>query len=150
MLLFAAQVAVREPSATVYAPPTSPMVSSRVLPILDECKRETESDEHERDNGYSEEERQLALLFGEQTAIADEALAILTWVYLGEAPSEDLDHQISTRGKRMLPYLIKYRVRCPEILERYPVRMRLPEATRRSALRSLLRSMRKGEVVGED
>lgn len=147
-LILAMQVAAAELPTTAAAS-TSSMVSARVLPILDTLQHAIANDIAHTPEG-EKHAYLLADLFDDQTPAADEALAILTWMYLGEAPGEDLHHQISTRGRRMLPYLIKYRVRCPQMLERYPVTMRLRETTRRSLLRSLMRSMRKGEVVGDD
>lgn len=44
-----------------------------------------------------------------QSRDADEALAVLLGFYLGESNDEDLLHDVTIRGKRILPYLEKYR-----------------------------------------
>src|SRR5208282_483878 len=55
-------------------------------------------------------EQLVGRLTTDKTSAGDEALVVVTQFYIGEATSEEVDHEITKRGRRMLPYLRKYRL----------------------------------------
>jgi hypothetical protein len=60
-------------------------------------------------------EKLLYALIDNPSADADAALAALLHVYVGEAPSGDMQCDIIHRGQRMLPYLTKFQACMPGV-----------------------------------
>ncbi len=54
-------------------------------------------------------------LLGDRGVVADEALVILFHYYVGDHNGEELWEGVVTRGKRMIPYLMKYRDHPPKL-----------------------------------
>jgi hypothetical protein len=80
-----------------------------VKPIL-HLRAEAKTSQGERQNAaFWQAEKLMGTLFQIRTKASDEALVVLMNFYVGEAPNEDLIHQVTVRGKRMLPLLLKYR-----------------------------------------
>lgn len=80
-----------------------------------------------------------------------ESLVVLTHFYIGEATGEDLDHEITKRGRRMLPYLQKYRRAQVYFADRhYPDSIRLDPPNWQGNIDADIDSIQHGEVRFED
>lgn len=83
----------------------------------------------------------LARLFAQQGPSADEGLVVLMWFYVGES-GEEIDSIIS-RGRRILPYLRKYRNSKPVIQNRaYPDSMLKERAVRQEHFKAAMLTIR--------
>ncbi len=90
-------------------------------------------------------------LFQTKTKTADEALVVLMNFYIGESLGDDLLHQITARGKRMLRLLLKYRdahVIFPE--RKYPPSLLLAPDVKKENFDEAIKSVTAGKIVGED
>ena len=109
-----------------------PAVAKLVVPILD-AMVEVERAETEGRSSIELQNRLgrlLTRLFVDRTPFADEALVVLTQFYIGESNSEDCAHEITSRGKRMLPHLRRYRQNLARISNRtYPSSLGLDTGT---------------------
>ena len=86
----------------------------------------------------------LGHLSEDRSPLADEALVVLFSYYLGESNGEDLVHEVTVRGRRMLPFLTKYRhhaVQIPGHL--YSASMRLPPKVRDSFFQEAISTIEK-------
>jgi hypothetical protein len=134
--------------ATV-VPPSD--VRKSVTPILDLCARteKTQADDH--DEQVFEYGRMVGALFQTKTKSADEALVVLMDFYIGESLGDDLLHQVTKRGKRMLPLLMKYRTARIVFPEReYPSSLLVSPEVKRENSDSAIKSVKAGKVIGED
>jgi hypothetical protein len=83
----------------------------------------------------------------DKSPAADEALVVLLQFYIGESISEDLNHEITKRGRHMLPYLRKYRRGLARIAGRqYPDSIRLDPETWNENIDADIESIQKGKV----
>src|SRR5216684_2558521 len=84
-------------------------VQDLLTPFLD-LRAQAESSKGEQQLGaFQKSEKLLARLFKVKTRASDEALVVLMNYYVGEALGPDLVHEVTLRGRRMLPLLMKYR-----------------------------------------
>ena len=95
------------------------------------------------------EEEQLERVMASQSPASDEASVLLLDYYLGEHPSEELVINLTQRGKRVLPYLEKYRNH-----PAYPVRpdfwlAKLDRSTRNMMYDDVTKMIREGKVLQE-
>jgi hypothetical protein len=134
----------REQARTV-----DPAVARLVEPILDTL---TESGRCSiRDESFKEADRLLGSVLQLQTGASDEALVILLHFYIGESSSEDVLHEITTRGRRMLPCLRRYYKRAPVFANRsYPPCLALKSRPRMHVFNEAMRAIRSNTVIGED
>jgi hypothetical protein len=96
-------------------------------------------------------EKLIARLFKMKTRASDEALVVLMNFYVGESLQPDLVHEVTARGKRMLPLLLKYSTASVTFSERkYPPSMLLTDEVRRKNFKDAFEAVRAGRVVGED
>jgi hypothetical protein len=71
--------------------------------------------------------------------------------YVGESPGEDVLHQVTVRGKRMLPLLLKYRnVHVIFSGRKYPSSLLLAPEVKKENFDDAIKSVRAGKVIGED
>ncbi len=135
--------------ATAIVPPRD--VQELVKPVLDLCV-EAEASQGERQNvQVFQYGKLLGALFQIKTKASDEALVVLMNFYVGESLGEDLLHQVTVRGKRMLPLLLKYRNAHVSFSERkYPSSLLLTREVREEDFSNAINSVRAGKVFGED
>jgi hypothetical protein len=136
-------------AAAAIAPPKD--VQALLRPILD-LRAEAESSRGGHQQGAFEQSAKLiAQLFQTKTRASDEALAVLMNFYVGESLPPDLVHQVTLRGKRMLPMLLKYRKAHVVFTRRkYPASLLLADDVREKNFNDAIESVRAGKVVGED
>ena len=99
-----------------------PRVTKLILPILDAMQQAFDGP-----HPLNEQEGSplwnagvmMGKLFDNKSPASDEALVVLLYYYLGESNGEDQFQEIICRGNRMLPYLRKYQLLSPEILQRH-------------------------------
>jgi hypothetical protein len=119
-----------------------------VYPILD-ARLETRIDPNNR----MKEERLGKLLYAlyqDHSPLADEAAASLLAIYLGEANDEDLLHDVTVRGKGVLPYLERFEGGLPESrMEKYATLVKSDEDRRRDSSEAE-RYIRESHVWGTD
>ncbi len=86
-----------------------------------------------------------------KTSASDEALAVLMNFYVGEALQDDVIHEVTVRGKRMLPLLRKYR-KGPVAFtgRRYPESLLLRKDVRNENFENAVESINAGKIIGED
>lgn len=129
----------------------SPAARSCVTPILDRLLSAESSTGAKRASGFKEAETMLAHLFKIKTRTADESLAVLMNFYVGEAIGQDLIHEVTVRGKRMLPLVIRYRndrVVFPG--REYPTSMRLDDSTRKEDFERAIHFIEARKIYGQD
>jgi hypothetical protein len=134
---------------TAIVPPRD--VQELVTPILD-IRAEAKASQGERQNAAF---WQAAVLIGKLTDLkthsSDEALVVLMNFYVGESPGEDVLHQVTVRGKRMLPLLLKYRnVHVIFSGRKYPSSLLLAPEVKKENFDDAIKSVRAGKVIGED
>ena len=99
-----------------------PSVAKLVAPILDAAEEAHEGPQpmiEEKGSSLWRVSALMGKLFDNKSPASDEALVALLYYYLGEANGEDQFQEIICRGKRMLPYLGKYRSHFPDIPNRH-------------------------------
>ena len=90
-------------------------------------------------------------LFHEKTKSSDEALVVLMNFYIGESSDRDLLHQVTVRGKRMLPLLMKYRNSSVTFSKKeYPSSLLLAADVRKQNFDEVINSVKAGKIIGED
>jgi hypothetical protein len=128
-------------------------VQEKVTPILDLCAVATTS-QGERQNVASWQAAKLiAKLADIKTNSSDEALVVLMSFYIGEATGEDLLHQVTVRGKRMLPLLLKYHNSSIIFIfsqKNYPSSLLLAADVKKQNFDEVIKSVRAGKVIGEN
>jgi hypothetical protein len=126
-------------------------VQEKVRPILDLCE-EAEGAQGERQNAaFYQAAKLTGELFQAKTKASDEALVVLMNFYIGESPEGDLLHQVTVRGKRMLPLLLKYRTSSIVFSRKeYPSSVLLAIDTKKQNFDEVIKSVRAGKVIGED
>lgn len=136
-------------AAKTVLPPAD--VQEKVKPILDLCE-EAQALRGERHNAaFYQIDGMTGELFQMKTKSSDEALVVLMNFYLGESIDEDLLHEVSVRGKRMLPLLLKYRnARVVFSQKKYPSSLLVAADVRRQNFDEVITSIRSGKVIGEE
>jgi hypothetical protein len=136
-------------AAKTVVPPVA--VQEMVKPILDLCK-ETRTADLERHNAAVWQVGKLTGdLFDIKTRSSDEALVVLMNFYIGESFGEDLLHEITVRGKRMLPLLLKYRKATVAFSgKKYPSSLLVPPEVRKENFDEVIEAVRAGKVIGVD
>jgi hypothetical protein len=145
-LLLAVQIAA---ATTVVVPPAT--VQQLVTPFLDLRAQAELAKGEQRQVAIQQSEKLLAQLFRRKTRASDEALVILMNFYVGESLGPDLVHQVTLRGKRMLPLLLKYQapsVSFPD--KKYPTSLLLADDVKQTNFDNAIKSIRAGKVFGEE
>lgn len=148
ILAIALALQVGGPPPAVVAPMD---VQEKVRPILDLCQQAETAQGEAQNAAFFEAAKLTGELFQAKTKSSDEALVVLMNFYIGEATGEDLLHQVTIRGKRMLPLLMKYRdarVMFPK--REYPSSMLLSPDVKRENFDNVIKSVRAGKIIGED
>ena len=105
----------------------------------------------EKQSALEKSEKLIARLFEMKTRASDEALVVLMNFYVGESLQPDLVHEVTLRGKRMLPLLLKYSTASVTFSEReYPSSMLLTDEVRKKNFQDAIEGVRSGRAVGED
>ena len=126
-------------------------VQELVKPILDLCAEATTSQSERQNAAVWQTGKLLGVLFQMKTKASDEALVVLMNFYVGESLGEDLLHQVTVRGKRMLPLLLKYRGAHVIFSSRtYPSSLLLAPDVRKENFDGAINSVRAGKIIGED
>src|ERR1700687_1375150 len=126
-------------------------VQSLLRPILDLCAEAEESQGEHQNAVFYQVAKQTGGLFQMRTKAADEALVVLMNFYIGESPGQDLLHQVTVRGKRMLPLLLKYRNAHVIFSQRkYPSSILLAHDVKKEFFENAIESVTAGKVFGED
>jgi hypothetical protein len=138
--------------ASVSAQVTPPANVQQILkPILDACAEAATSHGDRQNAAFYSTAKLAGALFTEKTKASDEALVVLMAFYIGESTGEDLIHQVTVRGKRMLPFLLKYRDANVIFLDRkYPSSILLPADVRKEDFEQAIKNVRAGTIQGED
>src|ERR1017187_4895367 len=126
-------------------------VKELVKPILDLCAEATGSEGNRQSAVVWQTGQLMGALFQMKTKASDEALVILMNFYVGESLGEDLLHQVTVRGKRMLPLLLKYR--SAHVIfssRRYPSSLLLAPDVRKENFSNAINSVKEKRVLGED
>jgi hypothetical protein len=128
-------------------------VALRAKPILDAmvAVRKAQAKGSTAHKEWIRVERLNALSLRDESSAGCEALVVLTHFYIGEAFGEDLHHEITKRGRRMLPYLQKYRRGQVYFADRhYPDSIRLDPPDWQGNIDADIDSIQHGEVRFED
>ena len=126
-------------------------VQELVKPILDLCAEAEASHGKSQNAAVWQTGKLMGVLFQMTTRASDEALVVLMNFYVGESLGEDLLHQVTVRGKRMLPLLLKYRKARVIFSQReYPSSLLLASDVRKEGFDVAIKSVRAGKVFGED
>ncbi|MFZ1927488.1 MAG: hypothetical protein WA261_20770 [Candidatus Sulfotelmatobacter sp.] len=149
-LVFALALILQVASATKSVSPPRD-IEQLVKPILD-LVAEGEASKGELQNAaFYRAAKLTGALFTAKTKAADEALVVLMSFYIGESTGGDLLHQVTVRGKRMLPLLVKYRNAQVIISGRkYPPSTFLPTEIRREDFDEAIKCIQAGKVLGQD
>jgi hypothetical protein len=146
VLIFISQISV--PATSVVPRKETQALLSPILSL----RADAESLEgEEKQSALEKSEKLIARLFKMKTRASDEALVVLMNFYVGESLQPDLVHEVTVRGKRMLPLLLKYSTASVSFSEReYPSSMLLADDVRKKNFQDAIEAMRSGRVVGED
>jgi hypothetical protein len=136
-------------AAKTVVPPVH--VQEKVKPILDLCE-EAQAARLERQNAaFWQVGKLTGELFQMKTKSSDEALVDLMNFYLVESIDEDLLHEVTVRGKRMLPLLLKYRNASVVFSQKkYPSSLLVAADVRKQNFDEVITSIRAGKVIGEE
>ena len=125
-------------------------VQETVKPVLDLCET-AQATEGERQNAaFYTAAKLTGEVFRLKTKTGDEAVVVLMNFYIGESTDADLLHEVTVRGKRMLPLLLKYRdakVVFPG--KKYPSSILVAADVRKQNFDEAIKSIRDGKVIGE-
>ena len=126
-------------------------VQEMVKPILDLCAEAGASQGERRNTAVWQTGKLMGVLFQMRTKASDESLVILMNYYVGESLGEDLLHQVTVRGKRMLPLLLKYRTAHVVFSSReYQSSLLLAPDVRKERFDDAINSVKTGKIIGED
>jgi hypothetical protein len=120
-------------------------------PILDLRAKAESSQGEQQQSAFVQSDKLIGNLFRKKSRAADEALVVLMNFYVGESLQTDLVHQVTTRGKRMLPLLLKYEhapVALPGV--NYPKSLLVADDVRKKGFDDAIEAVKTGKVVGED
>ncbi len=128
----------------------SSQATKLVLPILDamtEASHDPESMREEEGTPFWRAGTLIGKLIDNKTSASDEALVVLLYYYDGEANGEDRLREITARGKKMLPYLYRYRDHCPRIPGHQFTNLRLPRETVEEDFATSIEMIKKGQII---
>jgi len=149
LILVVAMAAQITAATRTVVPPIS--VQERVKPVLDLCESAEAKQGEAQSADFYQAAKVLGQLFQLKTKSSDEALVVLMGFYIGESTEEDLLHEVTARGKRMLPFLLKYRKASVTFSQReYTTSLFLSPDVRRRNFDEAIRSVRAGKVLGEE
>jgi hypothetical protein len=150
LLIFALALLLQTPTkAPTIIPPKE--VHDIVEPILDLCVQAEMSRGEQQNDANWRAAKLIGDLLQSKAKNSDEALVVLMNFYIGESTGGDLRHQISVRGKRMLPLLVKYRAARVSFPNRsYPSSILLEPDIRNRDFDEVIKYVRKGKILGED
>jgi hypothetical protein len=135
--------------AATVVPPRE--VQEKVRPILDLCEEAEAAQGERQDGAFYQAAKLTGELFRVKTKSSDEALVVLMNFYIGESTEGDLLHQVTVRGKRMLPLLLRYRnSRVIFSQKEYPSSLLLATDVKKQNFDEVIKSVRAGKVIGED
>ncbi len=148
-LIIAIVLALQVVSAAEIVPPKE--VQVLLKPILDLRAKAESSQGEQQQSAFVQSEKLISNLFQKKSRAADEALVVLMNFYVGESLQTDLLHQVTTRGKRMLPLLLKYE-QAPVVFPRlkYPKSLLVADDVRKKSFDDAIEAVKTGRVVGED
>jgi hypothetical protein len=136
-------------ATNVVVPP--PPVQALVTPFLDLRAQAELAKGQEQQSAFQQSEKLLAHLFGLKTRASDEALIVLMNFYVGESLGPDLVHQVTLRGKQMLPLLMKYRAASVSFPNKtYAPSLLVAGDVRRTNFDNAIKSIQAGKVFGEE
>jgi hypothetical protein len=121
-----------------------------VTPILDLLVQAKSLNGEQQQAAYWQSGNLLGQLFQLKTKTSDEALVVLMGFYVGEASGADLLHQVTVRGKRMLPLLFKYRKSSVVFRNRDYSACLLSGDIKTEDFDTAISSIRAGRIYGED
>ena len=131
----------------VVVPPAT--VQDLVTPFLDLRAQAEASKGEQQQAAFQKSEKLLARLFKTKTRTSDEALVVLMNYYVGEALGPDLVHEVTVRGRRMLPLLMKYRTATVKFgNKQYPSSLLLADDVRQENFENAVNSIKAGKVFG--
>jgi hypothetical protein len=126
-------------------------VETLLEPILDLRAQAESSAGEKRQAAFEKSEKLVAGLFQVKTKNSDEALVVLMNFYVGESLQADLVHEVTLRGKRMLPLLLKYRKESVTFTDRkYTQSMLLADDIRQRDFDNAIDSVKRGRVFKVD
>jgi len=124
-------------------------VARLVEPVLDALVQSQGCSD--REESFYEADKHLGTILGLRTDASDEALVVLLYFYIGESSCEDIIHEISKRGRRMVPYLRRYRDTAPDFANRrYPPCLLVESSTRVEFFDEVIRAIGERKIIGED
>jgi hypothetical protein len=146
LLLLAAQA-----STTGVLVVPSAKARALVTPFLDLRSQAESSTGAQQQSEFEQSEKILARLFRMKTPASDEALVVLMNYYVGEALGPDSVHEVTVRGKRMLPLLLRYRKATVSFPDRtYPPSLSVERDIRERNFETAIKSIKEGKVFGEE
>ena len=126
-------------------------VQDSVTPFLDLRTQAESSKGEQQQAAFQKSEKLLARLFKTKTRTSDEALVVLMNYYVGEALGPDLVHEVTLRGKRMLPLLMEYRTATVSFRNKqYPSSLLLADDVRQENFENAVNSIKAGKVFGDE
>jgi hypothetical protein len=126
-------------------------VQELVKPILDICAEAKASQGEHQNGAFWQAAKLIGTLTQMRTKASDEALVVLMNFYVGESTGGDVLHQVTVRGKRMLPLLLKYRNSQVVFSNRtYPSSLLLALDVRKQNFDDAINNVRAGKIIGED
>jgi hypothetical protein len=149
-LVIAAILALQVATATAGVVP--PEKTQELLkPILDLRAKAESSQGEQQQSAFVQSEKLIGSLFQKKSRAADEALVVLMNFYVGESLQMDLVHQVTVRGKRMLPLLLKYQKASVAFSGfKYPKSLLIADDIRKRSFDDAIEAVKTGKVVGED
>jgi hypothetical protein len=137
-------------NAATAVTPSKP-AEALVTPILDLLVQAKSLNGEQQQAAYWQSGKLLGRLFQLKTRASDEAMVVLMDFYVGEASGADLLHQVTVRGKRMLPLLFKYRNSSVVFTNReYPSFLLSREDVKIEDFDATIGSIKAGRAYGED
>jgi hypothetical protein len=122
-----------------------------VVPILEERYASRDSVAGSRQGAPEASSRHLGRLMEDSSLAADEAAVVLLGYTLGTADNEALMHNLTLRGKRILPYLLGYRDRSLSFPGKSHLdSLKIPADDRREFFDTVIEAIQNGEVIGVD
>lgn len=140
-------IATRQPGGATAIEP-SEEAEKLIDPILEAALavRQHDSEATEFELG-----RRFKKVLDDQSSTGDEALVVLLNFYIGEANGGDLLHQVTLRGRRLMPLLIKYKTAAVTLKMASRVdSLRLPPRVRQQNFTTAMDFIGKGRVWDAD
>ena len=96
-------------------------------------------------------EKLVARLMKNNSPSGDQAVVLLLQYYVGESESTDLVTNVTARGKRVLPYLLRYRDLVPQIPARsYPASILTESEFRKTEFDQAIDAIKSGKILTVD